>query len=166
VNAQDRANLIQKFLEEHSSGVMESKGSAYSRGEENSNSNFYRVAEALGTDPMSVAWTYALKHIDALSAYIKGGSEGRLIGSEPVEGRIGDAVNYLLILYSILVQEGILEVVDKVRPPLVLDIDGPVSDYIPLKDIRPGDRIRYPNGRTYVAIEAPTQRHGWTWKVE
>lgn len=109
MNAAKRAEVIQAFLKEHSDGVMRDKGGAYSRGEENSNSNFYRVGEALGHSPMEVSWVYALKHIDALSAYIKGGCQGKLIGSESVEGRIGDAVNYLLILYSILVQEGVLD---------------------------------------------------------
>lgn len=118
MNAAKRAEVIQAFLKEHSDGVMKDKGGAYSRGEENCNSNFYRVGEALGHEPMQVAWVYALKHIDALSAYIKGGCKGKLIGSESVEGRIGDAVNYLLILYSILVQEGVLD-----EPTLVPEVE-------------------------------------------
>lgn len=109
MNAANRAEVIESFLETYSGPVMKDKGGAYSRGEENSNSNFYRVGEALGHSPMETAWVYALKHIDAISAYIKGGCNGKLIGGESVEGRIGDAVNYLLILYSILVQEGVLD---------------------------------------------------------
>jgi hypothetical protein len=114
MNAAKRARVIESFLETYSGPVMKDKGGAYSRGEENSNSNFYRVGEALGHTPMETAWVYALKHIDAISAYIKGGCQGDVVGGEPVEGRIGDAVNYLLILYSILVQEGVVKDPDPV----------------------------------------------------
>jgi hypothetical protein len=109
MNAAKRSKVIESFLETYSGPVMKDKGGAYSRGEENINSNFYRVGEALGHTPMETAWVYALKHIDAISAYIKDGCQGDVVGGEQVEGRIGDAVNYLLILYSILVQEGVLK---------------------------------------------------------
>lgn len=108
MNFKRRAAIVRHFIDTYVGPVMEDKGGAYSRGEENCNSNFYRVGEVLG-DPMKACWTYALKHIDAISGYVKDGCDGKVIGSETVESRIGDAVNYLLILHSLLIQEGVLD---------------------------------------------------------
>lgn len=113
MNFQKRAELIDHFLNTWIRPVMESKGGAYSRGEENCNSNFYRNAEAFGVHPLQPCWLYGLKHVDAISSWVKNGlATGDWpadIAKESVESRIGDLINYALILYTIAVQEGILE---------------------------------------------------------
>ena len=95
---EERSKYIAEFLEEHCLKVLTAKGVEYTRGEDDSNSNFKRVGKAIGIDPERIAWVYTLKHIDSISHYIKTGNAG----TEPIEGRIGDAINYLLILASLI----------------------------------------------------------------
>ena len=103
MNADQRARFISDFLDEHCHKVMEGKGAEYSRGEYDVNSNFKRVAEAIGQDPVTVAYVYLAKHFDSISNFVKTRSTP---SGEPIMGRIGDAVNYLLILASLL-EEGV-----------------------------------------------------------
>lgn len=101
MNAQDRAEYIEQFLETHCRVVMGRKGQEYSRGEEDVNSNFHRLSDELGLTPQQVNWVYLKKHLDSIAYAIK---TDNFVGTEPIEGRIGDAINYLFILAS-LIQE-------------------------------------------------------------
>lgn len=60
--------------------------------------NFYRNAERLGLRPMQVLAVYLNKHLDAIETFFKSGQ----LESEPIEGRIQDAINYLLLLYKMV----------------------------------------------------------------
>jgi hypothetical protein len=101
LNAKDRAEYIQSFIEKHCFGVMGTKGVEYSRGEEDANSNFRRTALAMGVTPEQVNRIFGKKHEDAIDYAVK---TDNFEGSEPIEERIGDAVNYLLILASLIEQ--------------------------------------------------------------
>lgn len=98
MKAEDRAAFIEKFLEDHCRAVMRDKGTEYSRGEADVNSNFARGADVIGVDSIAVLYVYLSKHWDAIVHYIK----TRESLSEPIAERIGDAVNYLLILAAML----------------------------------------------------------------
>lgn len=95
----ERAEFIKSFIDKHVHPVMAAKGEEYSRGEEDCNSNFKRVAEAVGGDPITICYVYLAKHLDSIASYVK---TGEVKSDEPIEGRIGDAVNYLLILASLI----------------------------------------------------------------
>lgn len=56
--------------------------------------NFYRSAEKLGVPARTVLAVYLAKHMDAIETFLKLGQ----VESEPIEGRICDAINYLLLL--------------------------------------------------------------------
>ena len=56
--------------------------------------NFYRNAEKLGIPARTVLAVYLGKHLDAIETFLKNGQ----VESEPIEGRIADAINYLLLL--------------------------------------------------------------------
>jgi hypothetical protein len=101
LNAKDRAEYIQSFIEKHCFGVMGTKGVEYSRGEEDANSNFRRTALAMGVTPEQVNRIFGKKHEDAIDYAVK---TDNFEGSEPIEERIGDAINYLLILASLIEQ--------------------------------------------------------------
>lgn len=60
--------------------------------------NFYRNGERLGLPPMKILAVYLNKHLDAIETYLKRGQ----VESEPIEGRIHDAINYLLLLYKMV----------------------------------------------------------------
>ena len=80
------------------------KGGEYA-GSEDRLANFKRGAQRVGALPDQVLWIYLSKHLDSIETYIKdkvaGTSRPR---SEPITGRIDDAINYL-ILYKAMVIE-------------------------------------------------------------
>lgn len=66
----------------------------YARREENALANFERVAERTGQSREVVILTYLEKHLDGIHAWVQGHRSQR----EGVEGRIGDAIVYLVLL--------------------------------------------------------------------
>lgn len=97
-----RAKFIEDFLDTFCRPVMETKGEEYSRGEADCNSNFKRVAEGVGSDPVTICYVYLAKHLDSIANFVKTGATK---SEESIEGRIGDAVNYLLILASLIEEQ-------------------------------------------------------------
>jgi hypothetical protein len=96
--------------------TLESKGADYSP-EEGAFEDFERAAEDLALLPEEILWVYLTKHLQALRAYLvqlrtdAGDSRpsppdpgAEVVGriprehSEPIRGRIVDAINYLAIL--------------------------------------------------------------------
>ncbi len=63
--------------------------------------NFKRNAAILGTSPETILMVYMMKHIDAIGHFVKSGGS---VGSEPIEGRIMDAQNYLDLLVCLLAE--------------------------------------------------------------
>ena len=68
----------------------------YAHEKENVFANFERGARALDISREKVLMTYLLKHIDGISAYVKGHKSQR----EDVTGRITDAIVYLMLLWA------------------------------------------------------------------
>jgi hypothetical protein len=77
-----------------------SKGMEYADSEE-ALANFYRRAEEFDLDPKTVAGIFLGKHLDAIKAFIKTGS----VRSEPIEGRVHDAILYLVLLLGLVEDE-------------------------------------------------------------
>lgn len=98
MNAHDRSKYIEKLIDS-CLGLLADKGAEYSRGEEDVNSNFKRVAASVGSDPVTVAYVYMAKHLDSIANYVK---TRETPSGEPIEGRIHDAINYLAILGSLI----------------------------------------------------------------
>lgn len=74
------------------------KGEEYSRSDSDQLDNFKRQAAELGVSPMMVLAVYMNKHLDAIKSFIKNGREF----SEPIEGRIDDAILYLILLKGLI----------------------------------------------------------------
>ena len=68
----------------------------YAHGRDNVFANFERGAKALDISREKVLMTYLLKHIDGISAYVKGHKSQR----EDITGRITDAIVYLMLLWA------------------------------------------------------------------
>lgn len=68
----------------------------YARNSDRPFANFERIAERVGLSRERVWSIYFEKHIDAIHAWIDGADSSR----EPIEGRILDALNYLLLLWG------------------------------------------------------------------
>lgn len=81
--------------------VLAVKGDDYTIGTGDRLHNFKSVAEFTGMTPEQVLGVYFYKHVSAIFAYIKNGKQSE---SEPIEGRITDVINYML-LFNKMVQE-------------------------------------------------------------
>jgi len=80
--------------------VLKLKGVDYTIGSTDRLANFRKVAEFTGMTMEQVWAVYFAKHVFAVFAYVKGGTE-----SEPIEGRIVDCVNYALLLGKLVAEK-------------------------------------------------------------
>jgi hypothetical protein len=64
--------------------------------------NFKRNAERLGLTPFQVLQVYMNKHFDSINSAIAAHPEMPSCASEPIAGRILDAINYLGLLQCLL----------------------------------------------------------------
>jgi cyclopropane fatty-acyl-phospholipid synthase-like methyltransferase len=76
------------------------KGHDYA-GEDDALSNFKRNADRLGLTSIQVWAVYFHKHLDAIETFVREGG----VASEPIEGRIQDAILYLFLLRG-LIEDG------------------------------------------------------------
>ena len=70
----------------------------YARDAEDIFANFKRVANNLNISKERVLLTYLLKHIDGICAWVNGHKSQR----EKIEGRLGDAIVYICLLWAML----------------------------------------------------------------
>lgn len=70
----------------------------YAHDEQNALANFERLASELEIPREKVLWIYFRKHLDGIKAHINGFTSQR----EPVQGRIKDAIVYLMLLYCMV----------------------------------------------------------------
>jgi hypothetical protein len=77
--------------------LTQSKGHEYANSD-NQLDNFRRLSKALGLAPDAVCFVYLTKHMDAIQNHIR---EPERAKSEPITGRIDDAILYLLLLKAI-----------------------------------------------------------------
>ena len=73
----------------------------YAQSEDNVFANFDRVAKAINSTREKVLMVYLLKHIDGISAHIKGHKSQR----EDVTGRLTDAMVYLMLLWGMIEED-------------------------------------------------------------
>lgn len=83
-------NVLTKCAE-----TMVVKGQDYTVGNQDRLYNFNKVAELTGLTSRQVWSVYACKHLFAILNYVKTNGKSE---SEPIQGRIVDAINYLLFL--------------------------------------------------------------------
>jgi hypothetical protein len=80
--------------------ILKVKGDDYTMGNKADRlHNFRTVASFTGLDMGAVWAVYFYKHVSAIFAFIKGVGE-----SEPIEERIADAINYLLLLSRLVAE--------------------------------------------------------------
>lgn len=68
--------------------------------------NFKEAAGILGVDTLTIASVYFYKHVAAVLTYCRKSATGELIElSEPIEGRIQDAQEYLDIIAALIAEK-------------------------------------------------------------
>lgn len=80
----------------------------YAHQEDNAFRNFENIGSYLGISREKVLLTYMIKHIDGIVAYVNGHTSQR----EGVEGRINDAIVYLMLLRCMVDDNQIEELKD------------------------------------------------------
>lgn len=106
MNFQERADYIKPILD-GAQKVMVDKGKEYAR-DSDANANFKRIAAWFGDKPIRitpeiVGMIYLLKHLDSIVFYADRLADGEVPQmTEPIDGRVQDAVNYALIEGSLL----------------------------------------------------------------
>lgn len=81
--------------------LNDTKGREYAN-DADATANFKTRASQLGIDPLKVWGIFFGKHIDAIYAFIR---TSRVL-SEPIEGRIDDAILYLILLKALVAELG------------------------------------------------------------
>jgi hypothetical protein len=91
---------FQKLMQSQFDDLLEintRKGHDYA-GDEDALENFKRHAGNLGLTPEQIWAVYASKHWDSIITYCREG----VVASEPIEGRIDDALLYLFLLRGLV----------------------------------------------------------------
>lgn len=86
--------------------IEKTKGKEYANGEDRLG-NFKREAAKLGVEPETVCHIYMAKHADSIDHHVKTiQATGKLPDetAEPMHGRFGDHIVYLMLLYALTVE--------------------------------------------------------------
>ena len=93
----DTASIMtREYTFEQCRNLLIKKGAEYA-GNVDRYANFKRQADALGMTSFEIWAVYFNKHVDAINSAIKRNPEMPTVLSEPLEGRIQDNINYLLL---------------------------------------------------------------------
>lgn len=85
--------------------LLHVKGGEYS-GYDDRLANFKRSALDAGTTPLQALLIFMGKHYDAVKTYIRDDAAGNIRpASEPIDGRVHDLINYLLLFKAMLVED-------------------------------------------------------------
>lgn len=81
--------------------LLNKKGAEYAS-DDDALANFKKRSDDIGIDPKQILWIFLSKHLDSVKYFIK---KGQVVSSEPIEGRIQDARNYLFLLQCLIHEE-------------------------------------------------------------
>ena len=114
ITVEDREEFLGNIVKKYMLPVLSQKGRDYTAytadedGKVSANANFSALAEMLSDpniDKYQVWSVFFLKHIQAILSWVA----TRSVESEEIEGRLTDALNYLVILWSMLVEDDTIE---------------------------------------------------------
>lgn len=92
-----RDTFIEEYLvsvHEHLVELSSTKGLEYA-GTDDVLANFMRLSGTLKISPEMVLWVYLTKHLDAIASWV---ATNETYSTEPIQGRIDDALLYLVLL--------------------------------------------------------------------
>lgn len=89
--------------------IMKTKGVEYVAGDNDRFANFKRIARKYGVPTELVCAIYLEKHLDSITNFIRQRCAGKkakqIAATEPISGRVIDAINYLMLLDGIICEE-------------------------------------------------------------
>jgi endogenous inhibitor of DNA gyrase (YacG/DUF329 family) len=105
MNTEERNKLIKDFFNTRCIGILETKGKASTGGTEDANRNFKEAQLSNRVDEIDAWWIYFIKHVTRLKNFIV----NRQKVGESLEETLADIINYCCILYTILIEKGIIK---------------------------------------------------------
>jgi hypothetical protein len=94
-------NASREALAEERLAIVTAKRPEYTEGHIDVLNNFKVVAREVGLTPIQVWYVYFRKHVASISQFAKNPD---LLQSEPIRGRICDAMNYLELLNALVIE--------------------------------------------------------------
>ena len=101
MNIKDFDSLVDYVVTERIKGVMCEKSAEYARGEDKLH-NFYRAAEVSGKTPLECLQGMKLKHDVSVLDMLDDGADGIHYTRERWEEKIGDSINYFILMLGLL----------------------------------------------------------------
>lgn len=80
--------------------VLASKAKEYARGDRLH--NFKRASSFMNKTPATVCWGFAMKHFTSVADIVDDVESGKIPTPELINEKIGDSINYLILLEAIL----------------------------------------------------------------
>lgn len=132
MNKKEYDKLRTKFIEETLS-LSDTKRIEYTEGNQNDNVlwNFDNISNNLGIKPIEVLSVYLSKHISSLFSYFK----TKKTYSEPIEERVKDIINYLLLMVAMIKRDKKNTSINGVVKNRIL-----MNDLVEVNDDRPEKR--------------------------
>lgn len=96
---QEQFEKNSKELLAHCWSLLGSKGKEYSSHYDKL-ANFRQVTSLMNTNEAQVCFWYSLKHIASIAKIVKDIDRGNLPSAEVLLEKVGDATNYMVLLYS------------------------------------------------------------------
>lgn len=93
--------LLQTELHNEIVGLTSTKGREYANSGDRL-ANFKVLAADVGVKPEVICYTYLMKHMRSIAQFVK---SGQVQSTEPIHGRIVDAILYLELLDAIISEE-------------------------------------------------------------
>lgn len=97
----DFSELMQSMFEDCAK-ISKAKGADYTKGSLDALANFKEGSIDLGIEPEKVCWIFMNKHYQAVTNYVKTNGQSE---SEPISERIKDLINYLVLMYGLIVEK-------------------------------------------------------------
>lgn len=88
----------------HCQALLFKKADEYAS-EDDRLSNFKKVNHLMECQPSTACWWFALKHIDSISTTVKDIEKGKLPTKEYLLEKLGDSINYHMLLYNCILEE-------------------------------------------------------------
>ena len=103
----DKWNALLEQSIQQIKSLSSTKGAEYTGGVDDRLDNFRRAGAKWGV-PMEIVWgIYFGKHLDAIETYVNDLRNGvTRTRSEPITGRVDDAIVYLLLFKAMVVERG------------------------------------------------------------
>lgn len=136
-------------LSKYRKNISDEKREDYTKKSKDVLANFKNVADKVGLNKYQVWGVYFQKHFDALITYVKSNGQSE---SEPIKDRISDALNYLELLYAMVVEDHNKSKLNKQKLEKIVESLNDKTSKCKLKGGTPknplGDRIDHPNSPT------------------